>query len=871
MVWALSEYRAIEFFVKSRNPDGNAAPYEWLELFEQSGELTEDLGRNLVGWLFDNYAEKPQFLLWVVTHPQYKDAIQFQLSHRLIYSKEQFKNTKMLALWRLFELGYVACGSNREDIYQDFGFLNDSKSSVGITAIDFVKLKRLLTPKLHIKENSIAKILANYGNEPYDPDSFENLSIEWVFSFDEWATDKLIKHEVKSIIRNLLDWLELTICECLDVFAEIGKTYSLSLDSIKTLGSETYNLKDAVNLLSLLLRDAWIEELTCDSKRAVDIANRWLQSPHTLFQQFALFAATKTDDIDWVTWLLANEAERFWQYELHYEVRCLLLEKGNTLSTTDIGKLEAVILGGNPRDRSENNAFGFDIKKINDREQFALLSELEISGAILGSIAAECLSEIKELYPYWELSEEERYAQPSRVVSYFGGSPSDPHYEIYRLPENAENDADILWDWLKQWNNNTNSFLGHDYFSVWSAFCKSNFEFALYALCRFESLNISMWESFLDYNAASSGKTAKQYFVWSLLKDRLPQQLKSYNTNDLASLARWIELVTRYSGKADHADELHLCKEILDVITEHFDNRDSICADIAESLIYICNSVDTDIKEEKFALVRTIADRLCQNELYFAGKQRFLHYADYLFYLDEQWTIANLVPLLDWEANPDTAAENWSNYMFSNRRNPFLKQIEKSLFETASHYEEIQHSDIYASILGEIAIYYQQEFCLVELRHAIERLPDKGLDRVVWQLWRVLEDDESMSKRENWEKRVLPVLDILPKNAARLTPETSNYYALICVSSGEIFPEALEKLRNYLGKTRGGLFFHKLNEVTLCEQFPIVTLELLSIIFAKDSPDYVDKNKLSGCLNKIVSSGSDLISDERYMRLRELC
>jgi len=87
-------------------------------------------------------------------------------------------------------------------------------------------------------------------------------------------------------------------------------------------------------------------------ERARRIALGWFDMPYPTFKRLALFAASQDDSIDcvqWVEWLVVDDAWWLWSVDTQRETMRLLVQQGAKLSPSTRATLEAAILAGPPR------------------------------------------------------------------------------------------------------------------------------------------------------------------------------------------------------------------------------------------------------------------------------------------------------------------------------------------------------------------------------------------------------------------------------------------------------------------------------------------------------------------------------------------
>ena len=159
-------------------------------------------------------------------------------------------------------------------------------------------------------------------------------------------------------------------------------------------------------------------------------------------------------------------------------------------------------------------------------------------------------------------------------------------------------------------------------------------------------------------------------------------------------------------------------------------------------------------------------------------------------------------------------------------------------------------------------------FTKPELRAATEALPEGGLRDSAEVLVDALEAAGGR-RAEFWHNRVRPYLQsIWPNRLDRKTLEVSECLGRLCVAAGDAFPDALEKLRDWLQPPPyAGRLMGRLKDSGICGQFPDEALDFLDCVTGDEPPL---GEELRECLEQIRSAKPQLEDEARFHRLRDL-
>ncbi len=411
----------------------------------------------------------------------------------------------------------------------------------------------------------------------------------------------------------------------------------------------------------------------------------------------------------------------------------------------------------------------------------------------------------------------------------------------------------------------------------WPDLCRKKFDLAadaLEELARREKWFPELWEPALW--AWSEGELAKQ--SWDRLSPLVAQAPEESLQNFRRGAASWLRGVARRVN-TENKLFLKLCQVLLALkYDDDLQDGDPLTAAINHPVGHVTEALldwgFRPARQDHNGIpdnLQELFGNLCNTEVaaYRHGRVLLALRAIALFRADQDWTIANLVPMFDWERNRSEAPAIWSGFLHSARLHvPFLETIKTPFLQAAQHYKVLNNlGGRYAFLLTFAALDRIETFLPEHLKRATGQLPDDGLQHAVWLLVQML-DDADENREEYWRKRVRPYMNsIWPrtrKSRGRLVRER---LAELCVAAGGELPDAVDTIKPWLSPVSDYSFaVTQLHEAGLCKQFPSDSLDLLSRTVDTETP-WGPPSKLQACLSEIKETEISLEKDPRYMEL----
>ena len=908
MLWALSD------------PSGNPAKrfaendpvpsIDWLMRLSEIGfpssffgfpgsQLSEKIVGQLTRWLI-RHLNEPKLVLWIAgTGRQINSKFRWRIKRRIDclaqlenegkhyelseirrFSPNALPTPFMRILWKLILSGRL------KTIGETFPLLSwsDSFKFDGLTLPLRTELREILAPRIAIRRRFLPSIELEQG-ETGEFQGMENL-VDWevVLSADhlpatltEWRDDE----EWKKVLPDLLPDFSLLLQDALDLKRELSGNEHKKVSSIVEQPSisehpQNEHVFDWTFLVDLT-RDAWIEMVSLDPTRARWVAEGWVHNSYPLFKRLAFFAASREDVIpveQALSWLLHDENWWLWSIETQREVIRLIVTLVHRLDGAAISKLERAILTGPPSEMYISSIGEDKRARFTDRDVWLRLAKAQEAGAVLGEAAQSKLDELSQSYPEWRLASDESdefaiWTSDSDEVRDFVASPR----------EQGE-----LVEWLRQYPS-SDAWQDDD----WPKRCQIDFTTAASALIALaddgEYLE-QRWATAL--RAWGDGENLK--LSWCRLAKYFAEAPDEFILAISHGLILWL---MDQSGKFEGQEEYFfgIIGRLLemeypdselydgDLVTKAFNHP---IGRVTRALMRWWYNRSPQHGEGLPDVLQSFLVPLCNHgvEGFRNGRVILATNLLSLYQVDKEWTTKHLLPALDWRRSEAEALAMWQGFLWSHRLNwSLMEALKKEFLESAWHFSSLgRYGKNYASLLTFAALGQGETFGKRELKAATRALPSEGLGYVANSLVRAL-SGAGNQRLEYWKNRIIPFLDsIWPKSVDVVSPAILESFALLCIRSGDAFPEATSKLETWLQHPvddpyrahRAYRVIRELAEAGLGSKFPEEALMLLDSLKLSRDDTWLLSDQLSECLSAIRSSCPKLGTDPRFQRLQSL-
>ncbi len=834
--------------------------------------------RHLARWLL-RHLDDPRLVLWIAKsggqlHHHWKGLIEDELNRLADLVKvgepselnairrnapNAIPRPLMRTLWRLVLSGRL---ESPHDGCELQSWLQRLKSE-GLTTTLRLELRDLLAPRVRLKPLR--------WSDPVPTGEAKHLSqlVDWdlVLASDDVHTSLLSNQDDdhwKEALPLVLEDIQQLLRDAIALWQELDQNAPTS-DPSRMLLAIHSSLPESsfqawVNLI-LLLRNSWLAIHDQDPTRARLLAQRWFTQPEPTFQRLAVYAASQDGCLtpeEWVEWLLVDDARLLWATATEQEVHNLLELQGRHVTKIAQERLETAILAGPPK--ALHFSAGGD-PKVADRWIWVRLAKLNESGLPLGEVATARFLELSPRFP------------------------SEPH----AVREQA---APRNWQLLIPWLTTRDLVPGENPYRyvgrLWQEVCGRhplNSCLALSTLAGQEVWLTPHWRSALNTWSTKKGPFRRRiwrYAAPQLQMMAIPDPLLLELAQDLS---QWLESVSQ--PLQEHEEILKsMCQRLLKLpsITDTGLQKNRRRLDCAET-----NSRNNPIGRVTQALIhRWLArepedkDRLpadlepfftwicdCSIDQFRHGRYVLATMISTLFGVDEDWTKRNLIPLFSWTNSAAEARALWQGFLYSRRLSPsLLLAIKTEFLDTAAHYNELgQARDRFAAVLTRVALHQPEVYSVDEFCPAFAALPQRGLEAAAQALYEEL-DGAGDQREAFWDHRVKPVWEAWPKSANRVTPQISEYLALLVIASGAKFPDALHDLYACLGRLeRPHIVVQRLRTSDLCNQFPKDALRLIALVVDQDRSWRGWQPSLRQCLEQIRGADPKLELHCQYKQL----
>ena len=846
--------------------------------------------RHLACWL-TRHLDDPALVLWFVEqggqlHHEFADLVDCrlkdldaldrvgnkgELSRIRSSAPRAIPRPPMRALWRLLLSGRVAA---KRQLNFNFHLWLGRFESDGLTVTLRLELRDILTPRISLREPFPSSGLQDVADEP---ERITDL-VDWdiVLSSDDVhsALDQLRRSpRWPEALPGLLNDASALLRDVMDLMRDLGGADEKSDSSHfhqPSIGDHPQNqrFRDWTALIELA-RDAWLETVRVEPKRARLVAQTWCLAPYPVFRRLAFFAAAQGSVIppkQSLAWLLADDLWWLWSLETQREAMRLLVALVPDLEAAPRAKLEQAILSGPPRDMYRDGIEVDEWTQIVEHEIWLRLVKIDEVGGTLGPHAQAKLDELAARHPEWQLPEDEDDELSIRFVRGPIRTTSVP------LPRRRRQ----MVEWLKR-HPEKDDWQDDD----WRQRCRDDFPTTACALCaraRDGSWPADRWREALQ--AWSEERLLKR--SWRYVAPNVagaPDELLQAIAH---SVAGWLRDAAK-SFEPDEAVLFGLCRRLLaldyqgdadeDTDGPVFQAINHPVGHVVDALLnwwYRRNPEDGQRLPEP---LETVFTELCDAQVgkFRHGRVVLASYTVSLFRVDREWATRHLLPLFDWRRSSAEARAVWEGFLRSPRlHRSLIEAIKAPFLDTARHCDAFgEHSERrYPALLTFAALYRSDMFTRQELAAATETLPTAGLVYAAEALAREL-DGAGEKRPEFWKNRALWYFQkIWPKSLDHRTRAISEALGSVCIAAGQAFPDAVTTLRHWLQPPLyPGHLIYRLKEAELCSRFPGPALDFLDRVTA-ESPSWA--KDLRDCLDQIKTAEPPLEDDPRFQRLRNL-
>ncbi len=721
----------------------------WMGLFAEGAAESrwDEVMFQLARWLM-RHLDDPKLLLWAIErglpiHPEFADQIDRrlrqldglahvdtpdELNRIRMHAPSAVPGPRMRTLWRLVLAGRV---KTSRPVMSFYDWLERFERD-GLTPVLRLELRDMLTPQVMLRGSlDWDDALEELGETEHRK---QRVSGEIVLSADHvHVALRELRERARwtRVLSDLLDDFSTLLRDAMDLSRALGRAENkgdLSYVDQPSIGDHEQNRRfhDWTALIELC-RDSWLAMAKATPERARRVVEAWCSAPYPVFRRLAFFAATQEGIVppkQALNWLLTDDHWWLWSLETQRETVRLLVTIVPGLDAEAFSKLERAILAGPPR-----IMFKADIEperwvRIQNREVWLLLAQLERAGAVFGAEAGTKLAELRSWHPEWRLEPDEK-----DEFAFWIGDGS----ELGRFMATPRRRRELV-EWLRDHPERTD-WQDDD----WRLRCENEFPVtacALLALASDGTWLALRWREALQ--AWSEGRLNKR--SWRYMAPVLATAPDCALRPLMHGVARWLKNVAKTFDRHERVF-FDLCRRLLaldykvepdedidDPVTQAINHPVGV---VTEALLNWWTRSPLEDGQEMPRSLRAVFSELCSIEVgkFRHGRVLLAARVVTLFRVDREWTVRNLLPLFDWKEHPVEARAAWKGYLWSPRLyRPLMEIIKEPFLDTAFHYGTLgRHGAQYAALLTYATLDRGDTFSNRQLAAATRALPGEGL------------------------------------------------------------------------------------------------------------------------------------------------
>ncbi|MCQ8866758.1 anti-phage defense-associated sirtuin Dsr1 [Vibrio splendidus] len=740
-------------------------------------------------------------------------------------SPNAIPDDEMMTLWQMLLANRVMSSTNDRSIFNWLDRVNQD----GFNTSSRIELRELLAPKIRIRKPFI-----------------RSKRYEWELTLSGEHLSHYLNDIKTSIgeegLGKIFEDLQMLLMDALDLAKEMSREDDWSDRSHWDLPSiskhpQNRGFHDWVNLIELL-RDSWLQILSNDIPLASALAKSWFDKPYPVFKRLALFAARHDSVVEsqlWCDWLCQDDGWWLWSTETQRETMRLLVLQGKSLDRESQVLLEKAILEGLPRRMFRKDLEEAAFNDMNEHSVWLNLAKLQEGGVLLSDEVSSHYLDLSKANPEWKLNTKYEKDEFSHWMSGTG----DPDYEDSRIYELAPTEKLELTKWLME-STPERAFRNED---NWKDVCRENIELAVEALNSLLTDNLfpaKRWNTAIW--AWSEDKVANE--SWKMAAHMVSGFSDEQINECLHPIARWLQSISK-NIDAQRNEFVLLVDKVLSIyamkeevgnnqlinITDAINHPVGVAMEALFNYWFTTGLKDNDGLKGHF---HKIFSKVCSepSDIFNHGKLIIASQMIALYRVDPEWTKSNLIPLFDWKTDERMASIVWNGFLWAPRIYlPLIENIKKTFLDTSSYLSLLEGGDRqYIQLFIYTALEQSSILSEDEVRKVLKDIPVSSLGVATNILSQALNASEH--KEEYWVNRIYPIWkNSWPKSKDRMSESVVEALVMICIDSGEHFPEALTALKGYFGKIKHPDYsISKLLSSDIGQKFPRETIELLDKI-----------------------------------------
>ena len=304
----------------------------------------------------------------------------------------------------------------------------------------------------------------------------------------------------------------------------------------------------------------------------------------------------------------------------------------------------------------------------------------------------------------------------------------------------------------------------------------------------------------------------------------------------------------------------------------------------------------------------------------------FGSYLSRLWYLDREWTIKNLKPLIDWNKTESVLVRNITNplaYSFQSNSNPpegakdtledynickplwkgylfhdmflgsdFLEDFKEEFLNLLLNYKKILSGNYKIEYTGDLAeIFFtttggkqiKNIFTEKETQEIVHNMGTDILSSLSSGIWQLLKNTEKDKSSVLWSEKIKPwIEEFWPKQKDKMNHKIAENLSFVILHCGDKLPEAFDVLKNqikgvikqnsnnhiayYIIKDGEGKESNKQN-LEHIYNYPKELLQILDWNFPENKIYFNYNKKIEKILNKLKNKNPNIEENEQYQKL----
>ena len=620
-----------------------------------------------------------------------------------------------------------------------------------------------------------------------------------------------------------------------------------------------------------LARDSWQKLYEHDRELALHHASAWWGRRFPVFKRLAIFAALQDDELAVecaLNWLPSEDWHWLWSVETKRETLQWLRTRFEVLPPKAAEKIQKAVVVGPPDAIFREGLSNEDLERGKAHEQWLVLSKIDRQDGVLSAEAGDLLERLRDHYPQWQLSNDQREEFPVWTGS------GDEWTKYVRVPRQLAE----MQEWLIEHPESLGPWTEDD----WDQACRDDLELTATALKR----NLTRKQfSEHRWTAALHAWSTKEHALesWVKVGDAVRELGDEFQGQLISPLSRWLRSI----AESDDAVREEVIEFVAELLPAAAAAQGGMAGD--DEIMFALNHPIGDLTqtvlhywfhsglEDRCGLsppFRGLFERVLSgvDGRCFAGRTLLTAKILTFHRVDREWTSEWLVPNFSWASSRAVAKASWKSFLWSPRvYRPLLDEMREQLVTTAHHFDELgEHASNYVAFMTYVMLDGEGLLTRAERATVLRELPRQAFSTLIRTLSNAVRASEKNADNY-WTNRArdLSSLVIAQLNDGASANE-SEAIVTLCLALRESFPDAVTLFRDILHPVEFfGKKFNGLSESGKCAEYPEPALALLYSIV--DGNTYKRDDELQTCLRLIEAANPDLAHDYRYRRLRDYC